>query len=89
MQHEEVVRELKVFFIREVLEGRDADFDAKTPLLEWGLLDSFSLVKVLGMIDQRWGISIPPAQLVPRNLQDLESIASLLMKLSGAAEYKG
>jgi acyl carrier protein len=67
-------------FIRTQFLDSDAkgELTEETPLLTWGVLDSFKTVRLLNFIEDQLGAQIPPAQLYPGNLQDVRSIAAMV-----------
>ena len=81
MTKDEIIEVLKTFLLREVLEGSDVGLDAKTPLLELGLLNSMSVLLLLGEIDKKLGVVVPRDQIKPENLKDLDTIADLVLRM--------
>lgn len=53
-----------------------ADFSAS--LFDAGVLDSFSLVDLVGGLEQAFGIKIPDTDLNPRRFESIESIEQYL-----------
>jgi acyl carrier protein len=78
MGREQYVTALQAYVEREMLEGDARDLDATTPLLELGLLDSFSIVGLLTFIETEFGVQLSLDSLTPENLKDIESIAGLV-----------
>lgn len=81
MNDQEVLSELKTFVVNEFLDGRGEDFDESTPLLEWGIIDSISVVTLVGFVRERFGIDVPQSEIVPSNLVDLAAFAAALRGL--------
>ncbi|HEX8439143.1 acyl carrier protein [Archangium sp.] len=77
--------ELRAFIIREFLDGQDSGLDATTPLLEWGIINSFSMMQLIQFVETRFGIRIPPGDLVPRNFQNLQALTQLLSERSSGS----
>jgi len=71
MDRADVYTALHEFVSVELLDGDAKDLDEQTPLLEWGLIDSFSLVKLVGFIDRRFGVKIRPESLNPATFKSL------------------
>lgn len=84
MTYEKILDEMKAYVERELLDGQGADLTATTPLLEWGVLTSLRVVRLLQFIRERFGLEIPPDQLSATNLQNLDSITKTLLGLDGA-----
>ena len=58
----------------------EADFANSRHFIEDGLLDSFDVVTLVATLDKEYGISIDGVDIVPENLESLETIAALLRK---------
>jgi acyl carrier protein len=81
MTREEMLGELKQFVVAELLDGRDAGLDEHTPLLAWGVLDSLSVNVLVSFTNERFGIEVPPGDVTPENLKDLDAYVALLTRL--------
>jgi acyl carrier protein len=81
MTKDEIIELLKAFMLREVLEGADVGLDAKTQLLELGLLNSMSVLMLLGEIEKKLDVVVPRDQIKPENLKDLDTIADLVLRI--------
>ena len=55
--------------------------ERKTPLLEWGVIDSYALTDVLAFIEDEFEVAVPAEEVTPENLRDLDSIAALVARL--------
>lgn len=73
-----IADELKTWISREVLEGADVGLDETTPLLELGLIDSMTIVKLQAFASAQFGVRIPHKELTPQNLASIKSIADLI-----------
>ncbi|MEM9457271.1 MAG: acyl carrier protein [Myxococcota bacterium] len=82
MKDDEVRTALTDFIAREFLDGEDIGLDAHTPLLEYGLIDSISLVSLTEFAKQRFGVAIPAEQQIPQNLKDIQSISAMILDLA-------
>lgn len=76
---------LVTYIGREFLSGQRDGLDAETPLLEWNVLDSLSMMSLIAFIEERWGIAIPDEYVLPENFQDIRSISRLVHDLGAAA----
>ena len=81
MSDEQLIPELHAFISREFLNGKNDGFDASTPLIEWGLIDSIAIVSLRDFVSTRFGVEIPHSELKPSNLSNLTTIASLVARL--------
>jgi acyl carrier protein len=84
----EIVARLRTFVAEQLLDGKEIGLDATTPLLEWGVLDSVSLISLVAFVEKQLGVKVPPERLKPENLANLGVIARMILALSGAAAAK-
>ncbi|MFJ2112677.1 MULTISPECIES: acyl carrier protein [unclassified Streptomyces] len=81
-----ILSKLNDYVVAELLDGKDAEqFDTTTPLLDWGLLNSIETARLVSFVRQELGVRVPPADMVKKNFQDLESIADLLLSLQDSS----
>jgi len=73
--------ELKSWFSREVLEGQDVGLDEETQLIELGLIDSITTIKLQTFVASRFGVEIPLKQLTAENLGSIRAITSMIERL--------
>jgi acyl carrier protein len=71
---------LKAFIVNELLDGEDADFNEFTPLLEWGIIDSISMVRLLVFVDSQFGINVDQAAVTAPDVMNLAAFANLLAR---------
>jgi acyl carrier protein len=83
MSQSDVIHHLKEWVSKELLEGQDIGLDETTPLLEWGVINSIEIARLVSHIEDEWGISVPEEMVVLGNFENLQAIASLITKLSG------
>jgi len=76
------VAPLREFVVERFLEGNGDGLDADTPLLELGILDSFSIVEIVSFAEQRFGIGIPESELKPTSFGSISALAGLLDRLA-------
>jgi len=48
------------------------------PLLESGILDSLSVLKLVLFLEERFGIVVAPDELIPENFETVEAICAYL-----------
>lgn len=80
MQFNEMVAQLKEYLVQDVLDGKDIGLDEYTPLLEWGVINSLEIVRLLSFIQTTFGIEVPADQLTADHFVDISSIVNLVMK---------
>lgn len=49
-----------------------------TPLLEAGILDSLSLLKLTLFLEERFGVEVAPDELIPENFETVEAICGYI-----------
>jgi acyl carrier protein len=62
----------------------------ETPLVETGVLDSLSQLRLVGFIQERFGIVVDDADLVPENFNTVDTICAYLrFRAAGQAAQAG
>ena len=79
MTHEAVAAALRSFIAEVIMEGDDAGLDATTPLLELGVIDSYSVIDLLAFIETRFDVKIADDSLTEANPKHIDAIAALVM----------
>ncbi|MBW4565585.1 MAG: acyl carrier protein [Mojavia pulchra JT2-VF2] len=82
MQRSEVLQQLRDYISLEVLNGNHDDLDDSTPLLEWGILNSFELARILTFIQNQFDIEVPIDKVVAEHFKDISSITDLMLNLA-------
>ena len=59
----------------------DVDFEEEKSLVTGGVLDSFDIISLVGMLNDEFDITIRPANLVPENFDSAEAMLELIEKL--------
>jgi acyl carrier protein len=62
----------------------DVDFTGVDDFFARGMLDSFDLTQLVSTLEERFGISIDGADIVPENFRSADAIGSLLKKYGAA-----
>jgi len=78
MQRDEVIHKLKNYFLSEVLESEDTRLDETTPLLEWGILNSFEMIRLFHYINSEFGLDIPPEKMMADHFKNMLTITDLI-----------
>lgn len=86
MERSHILERLRDFISREVLEGEDIGLEESTPLLQYGIVNSITLVSLLAFVQDALGIEVPAGELRPENLRDLGAVADLLLRLPAARD---
>lgn len=61
------------------------DFNDSEDFVMDGLLDSFDIITLISMLEEKYGIAIDGLDIVPENFASLDSIANLVIKSGGKA----
>jgi acyl carrier protein len=71
--------------IMEMLEELRPEFDftESDNFIEDGLLDSFDIISLSNMLEEKYGITIDGLDIVPENYSSVEAIAALVEKSGG------
>lgn len=72
---------LKDFIVSEFLDGHDSDFDEFTPLLEWGIIDSISMARLLAFVRTEFGFRVDQSAVIAANVVNLATFANYLARI--------
>lgn len=61
----------------------EEDFENSKNFFEDGLLDSFDLVTLVTVLEEKYDIMIDPLDMVPENFESVETIIELVRKNDG------
>jgi acyl carrier protein len=86
MQRSEIIEQLRTYIVQEILDGQDTGLDESTPLLEWGILNSLEIVRLLMFMQSQFDLSLALDQIVADQFADLRAIADLV--LASVADQK-
>ncbi len=79
------VRETVLTFIREELSyGFEDGFDPSADLIEKGIIDSMSLLRLVSFLEERYQIEVRDEDLVPENFRSLVAVESFVKRCLGA-----
>ncbi len=59
------------------------DFEESDNFITDGLLDSFDVISLTSMLEEKYGITIDALDIVPENYMSMEAIAGLVKKSGG------
>lgn len=81
-----VLQNLTDYVRNAFLDGDpQAELDAKTPLLQWGVLTSMNTALLLTHVRTQLGVTVPPDKLTGTNFSDLDSISRMVAGLATTA----
>ena len=82
MERDEIKRLLKAFVATEILQGDDKGLDGATSLLELGVIDSLTMIKVVNYIESHFKLKVPDLEVNPKNFKHLDAMADLVVRLA-------
>jgi acyl carrier protein len=69
---------IKNFIRTELIYDDEKDFDENTNLIERGIVDSMSLVRLISFIEENCEIQVQDEDIVPENFSSLNKISSFI-----------
>lgn len=78
---EQICAELVDFVRNEILADPAQPIDPEVNLFASGLVDSMGVMRLIGFIEERFHVKIPPADLVPSNFRTLQITSDYLADL--------
>ena len=72
--------------LMEILEDiqPDAEFDTCETLIDDGVLDSFAILSIVSELQDEFGITIPPADIIPENFNSAKALWAMVERLQEA-----
>jgi acyl carrier protein len=87
MQSESLKAEVKEYILRQFLPGESPDsLTYSTPLISSGVLDSIATLKLVGFLEERFGISFDAHEVDADHLDRVDMIAALILSKIGGRE---
>ncbi|MBE6737796.1 MAG: acyl carrier protein [Ruminococcaceae bacterium] len=67
----------------ELLNGirPDVDFENTKNLVSGGILKSFDIIQIVGMIDDEYDVKVPVAELKPENFDSAQALFEMIERL--------
>ena len=67
----------------ELLNGirPDVDFENTKNLVSDGILKSFDIIQIVGMIDDEYDVKVPVAELKPENFDSAQALFEMIERL--------
>jgi acyl carrier protein len=75
---------VKEFIVRELVREENFQLQDSDKLIETGIIDSMGIISLLGFLEAEFSIQIESDELVPENLDTVESISELVGRKLGA-----
>ncbi|MTJ80587.1 MAG: acyl carrier protein [Telmatospirillum sp.] len=81
METEILQNKIQTYIVNDLLQSANSDLKPDTPLLEWGVLNSMNIAKLMVFVREEVGITIPPSAITGKHFKDLSSIVALVRSL--------
>jgi len=78
MSNESIKNEIRQYLKESIVQDESMIIDDNTPLISGGLMDSISTLKMVGYIEQKYGIEFQPHEVDRENLETLELITNFI-----------
>lgn len=83
MNQTDLVNNLKSYISTEILDGQDIGLDGSTPLIEWGILNSMEIARMVAFIHERFEVEIPGDKITIEHFQNLDALSELVLDQRG------
>lgn len=78
---------INAFISRELVTKPDLlPLQNDSPLLEYGILDSLSLLRLVLFLEEEFGITVDAGDMVPENFETIEAICAYLRTRQGVQQ---
>ena len=81
MNQSDVLDILHSYISKEILDGKDIGLEPSTPLLEWGIINSIEIARLVSYISNQFNIEIPGDKITIEYFKDLNAITNLILEL--------
>lgn len=82
---ESVAAVVRDFIEQELVYGGEGNFDQDADLIERGVIDSMSLLRLVSFLEDRYHIEIQDEDLVPDNFRSVGAIKSFVTRRLGTS----
>lgn len=81
MRQQDVINTIRIYLVEQILDSPQEAIEVDTPLLEWGILNSLSTVRLVGFIREHFELEIPIEEMVGENFRNIDTISALACRL--------
>jgi acyl carrier protein len=81
----QVREQIRHFVIDNFLFGQDTELRDGDSFLDMGIIDSTGVLELVAFLEQRFGMQISDADLVPENLDSIEKVTQFVLQKPDAA----
>ena len=82
----DILETVKSYVVEKILFGDDNRIGPDTDFLENGILDSTSVLELVGFLEEKFRIQVEDDELVPENMNSLEKITIYISKKTGKSQ---
>lgn len=76
--------QIREFIAENLLLGAEREFNDQASFLDMGIIDSTGVIELIAFVEERFGIQVHDAEIVPDNLDGVAVLeAFILRKLAG------
>lgn len=59
----------------------DADYETCTTLIDDGILDSFAILSIVAELEDEFGVTVTPAEIIPDNFNSARALWDMVRRL--------
>lgn len=86
MKKPDITTALKAFIANDLLYDPSLDIDDHAELLLDGIIDSLGAIRLVGFIEDRWEIEVPPQAMTVDNFGSVDLIADYVIRARESSE---
>jgi len=75
-----LVRTLTDLVATHLLDGQGTQIEETSPLVEWGVIDSFNMFRLLGLIEETCAVTIPVEAVTGDDFRSVGAMADLVLR---------
>lgn len=83
------MQQLRSFIVENYLFGEEGSFKDADSFLETGILDSTGVLQLVAFLEEKYGIRVEEGELMPENLDSVNSIIAYLSRKLGRTQEEG
>lgn len=61
--------------------NKNVDFENETHIIDNGLIDSFSIIRLVSMLEDEFDVDITASELIPENFNSVDAIVKMIEDL--------
>jgi len=82
----ELKKQVRDFVTANFYVGDLASLEDRTSLLDQGIIDSTGVLEVIGFVETTFGVTVEDSEMLPENLDSIESIAAYVARKTSQPE---